>query len=161
MAINRFKFIENMIQLQSCALFADLAPSDLRRIGSVVKEFLCQAGDIILKKGDRQEDIFIVISGELELRQQREDGYIPLGHKTIGEMVGETALFIDDYTSLFTVIATEESKLLAINKYNFLDLLKENPSISIHLLEHFAHKIERNEEIMERVTRQKMELFDF
>lgn len=161
MARERFKFIENMIQLQSCDIFSDLAPSELRRIGSIVKEYLCKEGDIILKNGDRQEDIFIVVEGELEMRQQREDGYIPLGYKEIGELLGETALFINDYTAPFTVVSTEASKLLAINKYNFLDLLKENPSISIKLLEHFAQRVERHEDDMERVTRRKMELFDF
>lgn len=150
-----------MIQLQSCSLFSDLAPSALRRIGSIVKEYYCKTGDIILKKGDHQEDVFLVVEGELEMRQQREDGYIPLGYKEVGDILGETALFINDYTAPFTVVASVSTKLLAFNKYNFLDLLKENPSISIKLLEHFAIRMERHEDDMERVTRRKMELFDF
>lgn len=161
MGMERFKFIENMIQLQSCSLFSELAPSELRRIGTIVKEYICRSGDIILKKGDKQEDVFIVVEGELEIRQQREDGYIPIGHKDVGELLGETALFINDYVAPFTAIATENSKLLAINKYNFLDLLKENPSMSVKLLEHFAKRVEGHDDEMERVTRRKIELFDF
>jgi hypothetical protein len=95
-------------------------------------------GNVIIEQGVTQTEVFVVISGELEVYSVQEDGTRILRARVgPGETLGEICLF-DPGAATATVIATEFSQLWRIADADLIRFMEENPGAGNLLLRTLA-----------------------
>jgi CRP/FNR family transcriptional regulator, cyclic AMP receptor protein len=124
---------------QGSGRVADLAdaPVDFRILagaGAPTREF--KAGDVIFKQGDAAHELFVVHTGEVEIR---------LGNRlleTLSEysIFGEMAL-IDAAPRSATAVARTDVKLVAIAEKQFLFLISNTPHFALNVIRVMARRL--------------------
>lgn len=91
------------------------------------------AGETLFKQNDEAVALFVVETGRIKLvRYTSEQQTSILEVVGIGEILGETALFSDTYSS--TAIADLASRVIVYPKQPFLSVLRKNPEIANNLI---------------------------
>src|SRR5471030_1260992 len=95
-------------------------------------------GNVIIEEGVQQTEVFVVISGELEVRAKQEDGTETLLARVgPGETLGEICLF-DPGLASATVTASEFSQLWRIADADLIKFMEDNPGAGNVLLRTLA-----------------------
>jgi CRP-like cAMP-binding protein len=95
-------------------------------------------GNIIIEEGAMQTEVFVVISGKLEVRARQDDGTeLLLAHVGPGETLGEISLF-NPGPAAATVTALEFSQLWRIADADLIHFMEENPGAGNVLLRTLA-----------------------
>ncbi len=102
--------------------------------GAPAREF--KAGDVIFKQGDAARELFVVQSGEIEIR---------LGNRlleTLSEygIFGEMALIGASPRSA-TAVARTDVKLVAIGERQFLFLVSNTPHFALNVMRVMARRL--------------------
>ena len=112
-------------------------PVDFRVLagaGVPVRDF--KAGDVIFRRGDPAHELFIVQSGEVEIR---------LGNRVLETLpqysiFGEMAL-IDSAPRSATAIASSDAKLVPVSEKQFLFLISNTPYFALNELRVMARRL--------------------
>ena len=118
--------------LAKMALFSRLTERELLRVMQVaaVKEY--QPGEVVMREGDKGDELFIVLSGKVAVVR----GEAILTHLGPGEHVGEMAL-IRSVPRSASVVAEGVSELVAIKRGDFFDILRREHELAIKFLWQF------------------------
>lgn len=108
------------------------------------------AGSIVIREGDIGEEMFILISGELEVSVKGKR----IDHLTSGMILGEMAL-VDDRPRSATAKALTDVLLAPINRERFLAILRDSPHFAVRVMNIMSGRTRRL--IDEEVRRQRME----
>jgi CRP/FNR family cyclic AMP-dependent transcriptional regulator len=115
-----------------------LKQDDRELLSSYGEFFPGHPGNIIIEEGAMQTEVFVVISGKLEVRAKQDDGSeILLAQVGPGETLGEISLF-DPGPAAATVSAVEFSQLWRIADDDLMEFMKENPGAGNVLLRTLA-----------------------
>jgi NTE family protein len=106
-----------------------LAAADRERVGSRCREECWPAGTIVFREGDPGSSLYVVVSGEIDLRVGKRS----VARLRAGEWLGETALLTGAPRSA-TAVVTLDCRLLALDTAAFAQLLAGQP----HLYEQLA-----------------------
>jgi len=112
-------------------------PVDFRLLageGVPARDF--KAGDAIFRQGDRAQELFIIQSGEVEIR---------LGNRVIERLpqysiFGEMAL-IDNAPRSATAIAASDAKLVPVSERQFLFLISNTPYFALNVMRVMARRL--------------------
>jgi len=115
-----------------------LKQDDRELLSSYGEFFPGHPGNVIIEEGAMQTEVFVVISGRLEVRAKQEDGSeILLAQVGPGETLGEISLF-DPGPAAATVTAAEFSQLWRIADDDLIQFMEENPGAGNVLLRTLA-----------------------
>ena len=105
-------------------------------------------GEVIICEGDEGNCMFVIQEGKVEVLIAGEnDKEIRLGIRGEGEFFGEMAIFDRDVRSA-TVRALGDTRVLTVDKKNFMRRVHEDPSLAFRLVETMSHRIrELGEEV--------------
>jgi CRP/FNR family cyclic AMP-dependent transcriptional regulator len=97
-------------------------------------------GEVILRQGEKGDCMFVIQEGEVEVI--REDGgkETRLAVRGQGEFIGEMAIFEQDVRSA-TVRALGQTRILTIDKKNFLRRVHEDPSLAYRMVQSMSRRI--------------------
>jgi len=112
-------------------------PVDFRVLAGAsvpVRDF--KAGDVIFRRGDPAHELFIVQSGEVEIR---------LGNRVLETLpqysiFGEMAL-IDSAPRSATAIACSDAKLVPVSEKQFLFLISNTPYFALNVMRVMARRL--------------------
>jgi len=112
-------------------------PVDFRLLagaGVPVRDF--KAGDVIFRQGDPAQELFIIQSGEIEIR---------LGNRVLETLpqysiFGEMAL-IDSAPRSATAIAASDAKPVPVNEKQFLFLISNTPYFALNVMRVMARRL--------------------
>jgi CRP-like cAMP-binding protein len=111
----------------------------LEEYGGISKEF--NKSEIIFEEGKLPTYYYQILSGEVKMNNYNDDGreFIQgLFYK--GQCFGEPPLFIhQNYPA--NAIAVENTNVICVKKDQFFELLKNNPLISIQIIENLAQRL--------------------
>jgi len=115
-----------------------LKDDDRELLSSYGEFFPGHPGTVIIEEGAMQTEVFVIISGKLEVHAKQEDGSFAL-LATIGpgETLGEISLFSPGPAAA-TVTAVEFSQLWRIADSDLMEFMEENPGAGNHLLRTLA-----------------------
>jgi CRP/FNR family transcriptional regulator, cyclic AMP receptor protein len=115
-----------------------LEEDDRDLLSSYGEFFPGHPGTVIIEQGVIQTEVFVVISGELEVHAERPDGARILRARVgPGETLGEISLF-DPGPATATVTATEFSQLWRIADEDLIQFMDDNPGAGNVLLRTLA-----------------------
>ncbi len=132
--------------LSRVSLFSLMKKRDLKRIAKQTQHHSFKKGDVIIREGERDGRLFVIISGEVEvikdLGSQKEKR---LGTFRSNNYFGEMAP-LDDYVRTASVRAVRDTELLSLDQWNIREEIKKYPSIAIELLQILARRLRVAEE---------------
>jgi signal transduction histidine kinase len=119
-------------ELRICDVFTDLADGEVAWVASLADEVELAPGQALVNEGDAADAMFVVLSGELQFRQERTaDARI-----FIAEAGDTTGLLpfsrLKNYQG--TVRATRASRVARIGKEHFPELLRRLPVVEQRLV---------------------------
>ena len=124
--------------LPSFSWIGHLKPDDRELLSSYGEFFPGHPGNVIIEEGSMQTEVFVVISGKLEVRASQEDGSeLVLAQVGPGETLGEISLF-DPGPAAATVKASEFSQLWRIADADLIQFMEDNPGAGNVLLRTLA-----------------------
>jgi CRP-like cAMP-binding protein len=112
-------------------------PVDFRLLaGAGVPALDFKAGDVIFKQGDPARELFIIQSGEVEIR---------LGNRVLETLpqysiFGEMAL-IDNAPRSATAVAVSDTKLVSVSEKQFLFLISNTPHFALNVMRVMARRL--------------------
>ena len=109
--------------LKKMPLFNSLSPQQLATVDARLKHIRADANEIIVQQGQPRSDLFIVVSGAVDVLIRNDEGEeVRVGRLGSGEHFGEYALFADTpYQATYK--AAEETKLLLLDEKKFDQLV--------------------------------------
>lgn len=137
------------------------------RISPMIPEELLEAhgalqkkytkGEILFKEGDLPAHYFQIISGEVKMCNFNDDGReFTQGIFHNKQSFGEPPLFLNRMYPA-NAIAVSDCELFVLAKPLFLDLLKENASVSISIIENLAQRLHYKSVMAAEISSQEPE----
>jgi CRP/FNR family cyclic AMP-dependent transcriptional regulator len=135
--------------LAKTQLFQALQPADLDAMlaRAMVKRVL--RGEIIRRRGDPGTSMVIIVSGRVRISLISEDGReVTLTVLGPGEVLGEMTL-LDGGECSADATAQEDCVLLALERTQFLRLLRSNSDLCLHLMSVLCQRLRRSNAALE------------
>jgi CRP-like cAMP-binding protein len=97
-------------------------------------------GEVIVRQGETGNCMFVIQGGEVEVVAEADGKELKL--RTLGpdELFGEMALF-EKETRTATIRAIQPTRVLTIDKKNFLGGIHEDPSLAFRVVKTMSHRI--------------------
>ena len=108
-----------------------------------------QDGEIIIQQGDDGNCMYVIQEGQVEVLLESDGQEIKVWVRDSGEFFGEMAIFDRDVRSA-TIRSLGQSRVLTVDKKNFMRRVHEDPSLAFRLVEVMSKRIR---ELGEEVTR--------
>ena len=119
--------------LAKVPLFAGCSKKELHKIAAIADELDIRQGKVLTRQGGRGREFFVLLDGSVDV--VRDDKRI--NTLSDGDFFGEMGL-ISQKPRNATIATTSPVRALVITETNFRRLLRENPSISMKVLEAVA-----------------------
>jgi PPM family protein phosphatase len=118
--------------LAKMPLFARLTERELLRVMAAVQVREFRDKDVVIREGDRGDELFIVLRGQVRVSRGTET----LTRLGAGEHVGEMAL-IRSVPRSATVTSDGASELIVIRRLDFFEILRKEHEIAVKMLWQF------------------------
>jgi serine/threonine protein phosphatase PrpC/CRP-like cAMP-binding protein len=118
--------------LSRMPIFSRLSERELLRVMQVVEVRLYKDGDVVIREGDKGDELFIVLDGKVRIAR----GDQVITHLGPGEHVGEMAL-IRSVPRSATVSAVGEAELVSIRRQDFFEILRKEHEVAVKMLWQF------------------------
>ena len=99
-----------------------------------------RAGDVIIRQGQADDCMYIIQAGQVEVVQERNGKEIRLALAGTGDLVGEMAI-LGQATRSATVRALTDTRVLALDRDEFLRRVHEDPSLAYRIMQNLAKRI--------------------
>ena len=137
--------MEKIELLQSVSIFWDLNENDLGHIADkmVAKHF--ENGNYIFLEDSDGEQCFFVLEGSVKVTRLSKDGReVILAMLNEGDFFGEMSL-LDGESRSANVIALEKTKVLTLDRNDFIEVVNDYPQIAVQLLKELARRLRKSD----------------
>ena len=135
--------LEKVIILQEIDVFEQLMTEDLAQLASIAEEVEFPPDRVIYSEGGSPDSMYLVLEGRVLLHQQQKE-VMTAGEK---DTFGTWALF-EDEPRVVTATTLEQSRLLRIDKEDFVDLLAANVRLTQGVLKTLVLRVRRLMELV-------------
>ena len=119
--------------LRATPLFADLPAEHLERLAAGATPMKLRPGEPLITEGDVADDIFVVVSGELEVTKLSGNAEIPLARVGPGAIQGELAA-LERGRRMASVRAATDAEVLKIPYQAVLEMLSAGPDAAVGMI---------------------------
>lgn len=120
-------------QLKKVEIFSGLSEQALEEIAARAERRKLSAGDVLMKKGDPGNSLFLIHEGSVKITTVNPKGEeLVLNRWGAGAVIGEMSL-LDGGTRSANVIALEDVEALELSRETF-ERIVENPSVSLAII---------------------------
>ncbi len=127
--------------LSRVSIFSLMKKRDLSRIAKLTRHHLFRKGDMIIKEGERDGRLFIIVSGQVDvikgLGSQSQRHLRTLGTNSY---FGEMAV-IDNLVRSASVVAAQDTEVLSLDQWNLRQDIEKYPSMAVELLQMLSRRI--------------------
>ena len=137
--------MEKIELLQYVSIFWDLNENDLGHIADkmVAKHF--ENGNYIFLEDSEGEQCFFVLEGTVKVTRLSKDGReVILAMLNEGDFFGEMSL-LDGESRSANVIALEKTKVLTLDRNDFIAVVNDYPQIAVQLLKELARRLRKSD----------------
>ena len=147
---------EEVQQLREIPIFADIEESKVKLIAFASMRLHHKEGEMVVSEGDSTESIYIILSGEVDVRINAQAGQVTVDTMGKNAIFGELAVFCN-VSRTASIIARTELETLRIEKTLFLQLLKDFPQMAECVLKVLGLRLIRSAQIISRVPKEQIE----
>jgi CRP/FNR family transcriptional regulator len=144
LTLDQENFMEKKIQVISTTpLFKGLAKVHLQKLGQIAKDYFCEKGELVFSEGDEGDGFYVVAAGQVKIYKVSLDGKEQILHiYGPGKPFGEVPVFSGQKFPA-NAQALKKSHLLFFPRVKFLELISENPSLSLNMLAVLSMRLRR------------------
>jgi CRP-like cAMP-binding protein len=125
--------------LRNSSLLAALGEEQLAGLAGMARQRTFGPGDVLIRSGDsRASAMFVIVDGAVEVRSE---GTV-VAELGAGSAVGELALLSPDTARTADVVATEDTTVVALARWDFLPYVRGNPDVAQAVIEELVARIE-------------------
>jgi ATP/ADP translocase len=128
--------IEKVLLLQNVEVFAEVPTDQLAALAAIAREVSVLAGDTVFREHDSPDALYLVLEGHVRLHQGERE----VGTANRLTTFGTWALF-DDEPRVMTATASEDTRLLRIDRNEFNDLLSDDVRIAKGIIRTVTRKL--------------------
>jgi len=138
--------------LAQIPLLNNLAPEDLEDLGILFRNQKVDKGDVLFRKGSEGTALYIIQEGAIKIVLPSR-----LGDERIvaifaaGDFFGEMAL-LDGMSRSADAVAIKPSRLLVLNRSDFLRFLKKNESAMEKVLSSLSMRLRKADDLLEETS---------
>jgi CRP-like cAMP-binding protein len=124
-------------ELRLIPIFANINPETLESLSKLLKEERFGQGEYVVREGDHAEAMYIIRSGEVEVRKaiRREpEKYKILAILEKGDIFGEMAVFGEEFRSA-DVVARNDALLWKMDYSELFNILRSDPAGGVKILQ--------------------------
>jgi CRP-like cAMP-binding protein len=138
--------------LQNISLFAGLSEESLLELAENLEPLTLQEGEILFKKGDPGNALFIIREGWVKAYARNPRGEeVVLNEFGPGESFGEMSL-VDGRPRSATIQTMNPTRLLILRQESFLKILTQHPTFGLELLRDISNKLRFAATYIQKVT---------
>jgi len=127
--------------MKELSIFAGLSPAEKNRVAELARKRVYEPGEFLFHQGDPADTVYLIKSGRIRLFTVSQDGKdFTLGVLHADEMCGENALFQEGLHP-FAAQAIEQSFVCSCSKADFHQLLLQNPSIAVKVIQALGQRL--------------------
>lgn len=135
--------IDNEVQsLRQVPMFRDIEASRLKLLAFTSERIHFSKGQRFFAQGDAADAAYVILEGRADVVLDNPAGPVKVAELGRNALVGEMGILSDAPRSA-TVVATESSSALRIDKRVFFELLGQFPQMSIAIMRELASRLER------------------
>jgi CRP-like cAMP-binding protein len=97
-------------------------------------------GELVFAEGETGRDLFIIQSGEIEIRKKTATGEIALAKFGRGHFFGELAL-LHSVPRSASAIAVGATRLLVLQPGGFLLKIRRDPTFAFEMIQQLSHRV--------------------
>ncbi len=131
--IDSLDIADRVLALQAVPMFSQVDVGDLSEIAACVEERRYEPGETIFRRGDWEDDMIMVVSGEVHL-----EGDVPIASRGPGEHIGEVAMLRHQPRSLTAIAGSRGMHGLALDCRLLESLVEQRPQIAVAMLRTLA-----------------------
>lgn len=128
--------VEKVIFLQNVDVFSEVASTQLAELAAIAEEVELARDEIVYREADPSDAMYLVLEGRVRLHR----GDIEVTVAGTSEAFGTWALF-DDELRLVSATAVEPTRVLRIDKEDFIDLLADNVEVTRGVLKAIVRRL--------------------
>jgi len=138
--------------LKRCPLFAGLKEEDLKRMRAVASLKHVGKKQILFGEGEEAKGFYVILSGKVKLYKISPEGKEQILHVVSApDAFAEAALFLEGSYPAFAE-ALAESQLLFFPKKDFVQLIENNPQLSINMIVSLSQFLRRFASLIEELS---------
>ncbi|MBJ6135085.1 cyclic nucleotide-binding domain-containing protein [Ochrobactrum sp. Q0168] len=126
--------------LGTVGLFESFTPEQLRLLAFGAERLVLRAGRELFREGQSADCAYIVVSGNITLFHDTDEGRISIRPVGPGAMLGEMAL-IAQTSRLTGAVAEAETEVIRISRSIFRRILEEYPEVAASLHGHISRNL--------------------
>jgi CRP-like cAMP-binding protein len=138
-------------ELRAFERFAPYSNEDLTLLLTFCELVLAEQDELIIRKGDLSDSMFLVLSGQVRARLRVGGQDTSLGTMGPGELFGEVAMLSQTARSA-DVVADAPTRLLRLTSEHFQELMSNHSGLAARMLYNMARQLatrmsQRNQEL--------------
>jgi len=144
--------LDKIVFLKQVSLFREISLEELGRVASIAVEKVYGESEYLIRQGERQRSLFVIVEGHIEVSGRKEDGQ----EGTIGvfgpkQSIGEAGLFDDRPSPVSAQVLFDQARVLEIAGEEAARLIRLYPDIGIGLLRSISSRLRSMENLMLRL----------
>ena len=120
----------NHLENNKIGPFDDLSDEDIETCLKKSNTITCEKNDCIVKKGNTAQNIYIVLSGVLEVRDEDDT----IATLSVGDVFGEMAFLLGIPRTMDVLASTDDVKILCLSESQIKKITESHPTIAAKLL---------------------------
>lgn len=120
-------------QLRRLKVFSEMSEEQLALFVSLVERLSIKTGYIIVKQSEPGDCMYLILDGEVRVRQGKIGNETVLATLETGDFFGEICLF-DEGPRSADVVANKDCTLLKITKPIFRAIMEQHPDVAVRFL---------------------------
>ena len=135
--------------LQRNYLFRDLPEATVERLATLAHRRSFEKNAVIFSQGDDGDALYGVASGRVRISASGPDGReVFLNIMEPGDTFGEIAV-VDGLPRTASAVALDPATLVIISRDHFLNILRTEPELSMHLMTLFCQRLRWTSDLVE------------
>lgn len=135
--------VSELLQLK---LFEGESPAVLERLLEPARERLFDKGEVLLEPDQENHHLYLILDGSVQIELEAE-GRAFVTYVGRGECVGELSV-LDGKPTVARVVASEQTRILTIEREEFWRLLERSHIVVRNLLRLLSGRIRKNDEAL-------------
>lgn len=137
------------VLIKMVPLFRGLLPEDCRKVAAVLQMKTINKGDMLFKRGDEGDSLFIINAGSIKVvRKAESSDEIILATLSRGDFLGEMAL-LDGKTRSADAVALDTTHLYILKRDDFITFVMNNKTAMRSILATLAERLRRTDDFLE------------
>lgn len=96
-------------------------------------------GQVVYRRGEMAQEMFVVLTGRVRLYLGEEPGGDWTEELSKGDFFGEGSL-LEGLPRQHTAVTMEDCELIAINRGTFLRMIRQNPEVSVKMMQRLVQR---------------------